>query len=156
MKIFSKSAKDTLKIGRRIAGNLEKGDILCLFGNLGAGKTVLTKGIASGVGISVDKVISPTFVLIREYSQARIPLYHFDLYRMACPADIINLGYEEYLYNDGVTVIEWADKLGELLPKEYLKIELSVKADKQRFIEFIAFGRRYKQLLKDFYEDIRD
>jgi len=155
MKIFSKSIKDTLTLGRKLAGNLERGDILCLFGNLGAGKTVLTKGIASGIGIPETKIISPTFVLIREYNQAKVPLYHFDLYRMESAADIISLGYEEYFYNGGVTVVEWADRLGDLLPEEYLKIELSVKAGNQRSIKISAFGVRYKQLLKDLYEDIR-
>jgi tRNA threonylcarbamoyladenosine biosynthesis protein TsaE len=155
MKIISNSTRDTLGIGRAIAKNLKKGDIVCLFGELGAGKTVLTKGIAWGLGIDKDRIISPSFVLIRQYTQAKIPFYHLDLYRLKHPRDILLLGYEEYLYADGITVIEWADRLKYLLPKEYLKIGLFIKSDKQRSLEFNAFGRHYKEALDNIYEDIR-
>lgn len=146
--ITSHSASNTLNIGRRLAGDLKKGDIICLFGQLGSGKTVFTKGIAEGLGIAPDKIISPTFVLLRQYSQAQLPLYHFDLYRLKSPEDIISLGYEEYFYDEGVSVVEWADRLGCLLPKEYLKIKLAIKPDSQRSLEFQAFGSRYKELLE--------
>ena len=155
MKIISGSVRDTLKIGRTIAKNLRRGDIVCLFGQLGSGKTVLAKGIAAGLGIKENKVISPSFVLIRQYAQAKIPFYHLDLYRLKKIKDILFLGYEEYLYSDGITVIEWADKLKYLLPKDYLRIELLIKADKQRLIGFSAFGMHYKDILKNIYEDIR-
>jgi len=140
MQIISKSVNNTLAIGRAISKNLQLGDIICLFGQLGSGKTVLTKGIAQGLRIKKEKIISPTFVLIREY-KAKFPFYHLDLYRLKEPRDILNLGYEEYLYNEGITVIEWADRL------KYLKIELFIKTDKQRLIEFSAFGKRYEELL---------
>jgi len=146
MQIISKSVNNTLAIGRAISKNLQLGDIICLFGQLGSGKTVLTKGIAQGLRIKKEKIISPTFVLIREY-KAKFPFYHLDLYRLKEPRDILNLGYEEYLYNEGITVIEWADRLKYLLPREYLKIELFIKTDKQRLIEFSAFGKRYEELL---------
>jgi tRNA threonylcarbamoyladenosine biosynthesis protein TsaE len=155
MKTNSQSVKETLSIGKAIAKNLEKGDIICLFGQLGAGKTVLTKGIASGLGIKKEQVISPSFVLIRRHQGAKLPFYHFDLYRLKKTQDILGLGYEEYLYDEGITVIEWADRLGYLLPKEYLRIELYIKADAMRLIEFQAFGRRYKELLKKIHENIR-
>ena len=148
MKVISKSTKDTLKVGRVIAGNLGKGDIVCLFGELGSGKTVLTKGIACGLGINSDKVVSPSFVLIRQYSRARIPLYHFDLYRLKDTQDILALGYEEYFYNDAVTVIEWADKLKCLTPAEFLKVEMSVTGENSRLLKFSAFGIRYAELIK--------
>ena len=148
MKIISKSVNDTIKLGKIIAKNLEPQDIICLFGQLGTGKTVLTKGIASGLGIERKKVISPSFVLIREHSQGRLPLYHFDLYRLKSPADILGLGYEEYLYAEGVTVIEWADRLGCLMPKEFLRIELFLNSKMHRIIKFTAVGKRYKELLK--------
>ncbi len=155
MRIISKSASDTLSIGKKISRSLQKADIICLFGDLGSGKTVLTKGIASGLGVKKDRVISPTFVLIREYVLAKIPLYHFDLYRLNAPEGVLALGYEEYLYDDGVTVIEWADRLKYILPKEYLKINLRVKSSSERTLEFSAFGRRYKQLLGEIYENLR-
>lgn len=154
MKIASRSVNDTIKIGRKLAKNLEKSDIVCLIGKLGSGKTVLTKGIAAGLGIKKEKIISPTFVLIRQY-RSKIPLYHFDLYRLAAPKDILVLGYEEYFYDEGVTVIEWADRLKYLLPEEYLKIELFIKEDKLRLLKFSAFGKHYKESLKKIYEDIR-
>ena len=152
MKIISKSVKHTLRIGRQIAKNLKQGDIICLFGELGTGKTVLTKGIALGLGIGIGRVSSPSFVLMRTYPKAKFPLYHFDLYRLKSPRDIAALGYEEYLYAEGVTVIEWADRLKYLLPEEYLKIKLAIKGDKQRLLTFKASGRRYKALLAKIYE----
>src|SRR3989338_9719788 len=155
MKIISKSVNDTINIGKVIAKNLCKSDIVCLFGELGCGKTVLTKGIASGLGIKRRKVISPSFVLIRQYSTAKIPLYHFDLYRLKVIEDILALGYEEYFYDDGITVVEWADRLKYLLPEEYLKIRLSIKSDSQRLLQFSAFGRHYRELLARIHENIR-
>jgi tRNA threonylcarbamoyladenosine biosynthesis protein TsaE len=157
MVIQSHSVKDTLNIGKRIGRHLRQGDIICLCGNLGAGKTVLTKGIAEGLGIDREKVISPSFVLIRQHIHGVLPLYHFDLYRLNQPQDILALGYEEYLYNEGVAVIEWADKLEHLLPKEFLKVELSFKDESQRMLKFIPVGRRYEDLMRKVrYEDIRN
>jgi tRNA threonylcarbamoyladenosine biosynthesis protein TsaE len=156
MRLLSGSVAATIKIGKAIARHARKGDIVCLSGQLGAGKTVLTKGIASGLGIAKNKVISPTFVLIREYPHARLPLYHFDLYRLDTPSDILALGYEEYFYDDGLTVVEWADRLKYLLPAEYLKIELSIRKDKKRLLVFEAAGSRYRRLLEKINEDTGD
>lgn len=155
MEITSKSVNETLNLGKKLAKNLQKGDIVCLFGQLGSGKTVLTKGIASGFGIARNQIVSPSFVLIREYAESRLPLYHFDLYRLKVPADIVSLGYEEYLYNDGVAVIEWADRLKYLLPKEYLRVELSVKSHTSRLLKLKAVGRHYKQILDGLHENTR-
>jgi tRNA threonylcarbamoyladenosine biosynthesis protein TsaE len=152
MEIISKSVKDTLDIGKVIAKNLQKGDIICLFGELGSGKTVLTKGIAGGLGIEKSRIVSPSFVLIRQHNSAKLPLYHFDLYRLKDPKDIVTIGYEEYLYDDGISVIEWADRLKYILPKEFLKIELFIKSKKQRLLKFKAFGNRYKELLERIHE----
>jgi len=153
MNLISHSVKHTFNIGKTIAGYLDKGDIVCLFGELGSGKTVLTKGISSGLGVAKNKVISPTFVLIRQY-KGRIPVYHFDLYRLDSPTDIFGLGYEEFFYDEGVCVIEWADRLKNLLPQEFLKIELFVKGAKTRLLNLTAQGRRYKALLKEIYAHI--
>jgi len=155
MKITSNSVNATLKIGRIITKNLQKGDIICLFGELGSGKTVLAKGIAWGLGIKKSAVISPSFVLMRQYPGRKLPLYHFDLYRLKTPKDILGLGYQEYLYGDAVTVVEWADRLKYLLPKEYLKIELFIKTNSQRLLKFSARGLYYKQLLGKINENIR-
>jgi tRNA threonylcarbamoyladenosine biosynthesis protein TsaE len=155
MEIISGSARETQGIGRLIARNLSKGDIVCLFGDLGSGKTVLTKGIGSGLGISKEQVTSPTFVIIRQY-QGKLPVYHFDLYRLTCPEDILGLGYEEYLFDEGVSVIEWADKLGCFLPKEYLRIELKVSGEDSRTLRICAEGARYNKLLEVLRENLRD
>jgi len=153
MEIISRSEKQTLDIGRKIAANLVKGDIICLWGQLGSGKTVLAKGISSGLGVSKEEVISPTFVLMRRYD-ARIPVYHFDLYRLSRPDDIINIGYEEFLFGDGVSIIEWADRLVHLLPQEFLKVELRVSGESKRSFKFTARGKRHKELLEKINADI--
>jgi len=155
VKIISKSIKDTIKVGKIIAKNSNPGDIICLFGQLGSGKTVLAKGIAQGLGVAKNKVISPSFVLLRQHMKGRLPLYHFDLYRLKDLGDILGLGYEEYLFDKGVTVIEWADRLRNLLPREYLKIRLSLKSDTKRSLEFIANGKHYKKLIQGIHEDLR-
>jgi tRNA threonylcarbamoyladenosine biosynthesis protein TsaE len=155
MEITSDSTRQTQDIGRLIAKNLNKGDIVCLFGDLGSGKTVLTKGIGHGLGLDKDQVVSPTFVIIRQYA-AKIPVYHFDLYRLSRPEDILGVGYEEYLFDEGVSVIEWADKLGSLLPKEFLKVELRVAGSQKRHLKISAQGPRYKKLLEKLNENLRD
>ena len=154
--IVSESLTDTLNLGRAIARHARPGDIICLFGELGSGKTLLTKGIAWGLGIKRGKIISPTFVLIRHYREGRLPLCHLDLYRLKDDNDILALGYEEYLYDQaGIAVIEWADRLKYLLPREYLWVQLLVKGECRRAIRLKAFGERYRQLLKEIYADIR-
>mgnify|MGYP001767089630 CR=1 FL=1 len=153
METISHSRQQTLRIGRRMAKYLRPGDIVCLFGRLGCGKTVLTKGIAEGLGIGASRVISPTFVLIREHEEGRIPLFHFDLYRLGQERDIAGLGYEEYLFGNGVSVIEWADRLRRLMPKEFLKVNLSVTGESERRLSFSAKGSRYKDLLEKIHEN---
>ncbi|MFH0763046.1 MAG: tRNA (adenosine(37)-N6)-threonylcarbamoyltransferase complex ATPase subunit type 1 TsaE [Candidatus Omnitrophota bacterium] len=153
MKFISNSSKETINLGKRIARRLEPADIICLFGELGAGKTVLVKGIAEGLGIDKNKVASPSFVLLHMYEKARLPLYHFDLYRLAGPLEIACAGFEEYLYDAGASVIEWAERLRYLLPKEFLKIEFFIKGKNSRLLKFSAFGERYKKLVQKIYED---
>jgi tRNA threonylcarbamoyladenosine biosynthesis protein TsaE len=110
--------------GRALGESLEPGTVLALVGDLGTGKTTLTKAIAEGLGIE-EYVTSPTFTLINEYTGGRLPLYHFDVYRIDDPDEMNVLGYEEYFYGDGLTVVEWADKIWELLPEDARIIELS-------------------------------
>ncbi len=154
MEKLSTSVNQTLKIGRRLARNLAGGEIILLSGSLGTGKTILAKGIAQGLGINKDNVISPTFVLLRVHKGKQI-LQHFDLYRLRSIEDIFSLGYEEYCYSQAVTIIEWPERLKFLLPKEFLKIKLLTKAKNKRLLKFSAKGRRHKELLKKIHEDTR-
>ena len=155
MEKLSLSVNQTLKLGKKIAGSLCGGEIILLSGCLGAGKTVLAKGIAGGLGINKNDVLSPTFVLLRVY-QGKYLLQHFDFYRIKTPQNIFALGYQEYVYSDAVTLIEWPQRLKFFLPKEFLKIKLSIKAKNQRFFKFTAKGSRYKKLLEKIHENIRD
>ncbi len=156
MKLLSKSIKETFGIGEKIAKNLGKGDIVCLFGDLGSGKTVITKGIAAGLGIKKNKVVSPTFVLIRQHrTKNNMPFYHFDLYRLRDCQDVAGLGYEEFFYGGGISIIEWADRLKQFMPQECLKIKLSVKGKTSRLVEISYRGNRGRRLMEDIRENIR-
>lgn len=139
--MISKNVEETIGIGQELAKRLKKGDVVALVGELGSGKTVLTKGIAKGLGVkNVRYVNSPTFVIIKEY-KARIPLYHFDLYRLNKSSIIDAENFEEYFYDDGVTVIEWADRIRRLLPKRYIEVRLSVIDENKRKIEITGRPR---------------
>jgi tRNA threonylcarbamoyladenosine biosynthesis protein TsaE len=152
MQIISESVRDTLRLGGRIARNLRKGDIICLCGDLGSGKTVLAKGIAEGLGIDKREVVSPTFILMRRY-EGRLPLYHFDLYRLLEAGEMADLGYEEYFFDNGVSVIEWAERLGGLTPDTYLKIKIKTMDGKKRRITLSAKGGRYKGVIDKIHEN---
>ena len=119
-KLILKNEEETRDFGLELGASLRKGDIVALIGDLGTGKTALTKYIAEGLGIR-ETITSPTFTIVQEYRQGRLPLYHFDVYRIGDPEEMYELGYEEYFYGDGVCVIEWADLIEELLP-EYTKV----------------------------------
>lgn len=147
LKIISDSAGATLAIGQRIAQYLCRADIICLFGDLGSGKTQLVKGIAAGLGASTKEVNSPSFVLLKQY-KGRMILNHFDLYRLKRTGEILGLGFDEHVYSDAVTVIEWAERLEGLLPKEFLKVELKIKGSSKREFNFSAPAGRYRKLLK--------
>jgi len=135
LKLISNSIEETIGIGSKLAGKLKPGDVVALIGDLGAGKTVLTKGIAKGLGVKDTRYVnSPTFVIIKEY-KGKIPLYHFDLYRLDKPGMYDEENFEEYFYGDGVTVIEWADKIVKLLPKKHIEVKLSVAGESKRKIE---------------------
>ena len=110
------SEYETRQFGEALARELKAGDILALVGDLGTGKTTLTKYIARELGI-MQAITSPTFTIICEYTDGRLPLYHFDVYRLNSADEMLELGYEEYFFGDGVCIIEWADKIEELLPE---------------------------------------
>lgn len=132
--MISKSVEDTMAAGERLAGRLKPGDVVALTGELGSGKTVFTKGIARGLGVkNVKYVNSPTFVIIKEH-KGRMPLYHFDLYRLDHSSPIDAESFSEYFYGSGVTVVEWADKIRRLLPKRRIEVALSVSGEGKRNI----------------------
>ncbi len=133
-KYLSESPKDTINFASRFAKALKAGDMLALTGNLGSGKTTFVKGIAKGLGVKNYKYVnSPTFVLIKEY-KGKLPLYHFDLYRLDIIKDIEDLGSDEYFFGKGISVVEWADKCKALLPKNSIKIEFRIKGETKREI----------------------
>lgn len=113
----SNSAEDTFAFGQKLGREAVSGEIICLDGDLGVGKTVFTQGFAAGLGID-DYVNSPTFNIVKEYEGGRLPLYHFDVYRIGDPSEMEEIGYEDYFYGQGVSIIEWPGQIEELLPKE--------------------------------------
>jgi len=114
--IISKSPEQTIEVGIRLAEGLRSGDVLALCGDLGAGKTHFTKGVVWGLGGDPEEVCSPTFTLVHEYRGGRLPVFHFDLYRLESARELSGVGWEDYLDEDGVMVVEWAEKFEERLP----------------------------------------
>ena len=129
----TKSEEETIEIGRKIGRLLKKGDIIAMQGTLAAGKTTITKGIAQALGIT-DTITSPTFCLISEY-YGSMPLYHFDVYRLDGTEDFINLGADDMLYGDGVSIIEWSEKIMDELPSRTIVLRLTPQDDGSRLIE---------------------
>lgn len=123
------SANETYELAAGIAANAKPGDIYLLYGDLGTGKTVFAQGFASGLGID-DYVNSPTFTIMKGYEGGRLPLYHFDVYRIGSPEEMYDLDYEEYLFGEGVCLIEWAGLIDELLPDKVVKITIEKNAEK--------------------------
>ena len=140
------SLAETTALGRRLGESARPGDIITLDGTLGAGKTTLTQAIGQGLGVPDSCYItSPTFALLHEYP-GRLPLYHLDLYRLA-EEELDELGLEDYLYGEGLTVIEWPDRLGSYLPAERLHIELRLETETERLAELTAHGDAWRQRL---------
>jgi tRNA threonylcarbamoyladenosine biosynthesis protein TsaE len=141
------AADETEALGRRVGALLRAGDVVALSGDLGAGKTVMARGIAAGAG-SAARVASPTFTLIREYP-GPLPLFHADLYRIDAPAQLEDLGLDELFDRPAVIVIEWAERAGSLLPPEHLWVAIAFGSGADdREITFTARGRRYEELLE--------
>tara|TARA_R110002124_G_scaffold219424_2_gene385319 strand:+ start:2606 stop:3025 length:420 start_codon:yes stop_codon:yes gene_type:complete len=133
MKFESNSVEETIEFGKDYAPNLKAGDVVCLEGDLGSGKTHFVKGIASFFDIEAEKVSSPTFTLINEYAGA-IPIYHFDCYRLKTEQEALEIGIEEYLYGDGISIIEWPSKIKGLIPEDAIQIEISHQGESKRSI----------------------
>ena len=122
-----RSEEDTKRLGHQLANGLQSGDVVALIGDLGTGKTALTKAVAAGLGIG-DMITSPTFTIVCEYHSGRLPLYHFDVYRVSDPDELFEIGFEEYLFGKGVCLIEWADLIEDILPARTIRVELSYGA----------------------------
>jgi tRNA threonylcarbamoyladenosine biosynthesis protein TsaE len=148
----SHSAAETRRIGASLGCYLEAGDILLLCGELGAGKTCLTQGIAKGLEID-GYVRSPTFVLVSIH-QGRLPLYHVDIYRLDNVVEVFDLGLEEYLAGDGVSVIEWADKALEAFPQSCLLVTLDYEGKNERLLRLEPHGERYERLLLQVQDEL--
>lgn len=123
------SAEETFEFGRRIGQQAGAGEVYTLIGDLGVGKTVLTQGVAAGLGID-GPVSSPTFTIVQIYEEGRLPLYHFDVYRIGDVEEMEEIGYEDCFYGEGVCLIEWADLIEEILPREYRQIKIEKNLEK--------------------------
>lgn len=129
MVIESYSPQETLELGRQLGRNAKPGEVYTLIGELGVGKTVLTQGIAEGLEIT-EPICSPTFTIVQVYEEGRMPFYHFDVYRIGDVEEMEEIGYEDYFYGDGLTMIEWANLIEEILPKHYRRITIEKDLEK--------------------------
>lgn len=148
VRIVLKGLKETEEFGERLGNILQGGDVLSLTGDLGAGKTTLTKSIGKGLGVN-DYITSPTFALINEY-KGRVWVYHFDVYRLEGSEDLFDLGYEDYFYSNGVSIIEWGDKIKDILPSNTIEINIG-KGEKldERIVTISGQDNRYSQIVKE-------
>ena len=145
MDFFVNSIEETTNLGIKIDKLVKPGNVICLTGDLGTGKTHITKGIAKGLDIN-DIITSPTFTIVNEYDSGRIKLNHFDVYRVSDPDEIYAIGFDDYIFSDAVSVIEWANYIEEILPKDYLHINISKdlsKGEDFRRINITAYGNNY-------------
>ncbi len=150
LKITTNSPEETFEFGKRLGKELRPGDVICLQGDLGAGKTSLAKGICRGLGV-VAEITSPTYTIVNEY-RGRMKVAHMDLYRMKSEDDLYDIGFNEYIYGDGVTIIEWPDKAGTLMPDNYLDINLAGQGC-TREIRLIPQANKFIGLISELKED---
>ena len=129
MIIETHSEQETWEVGKKLAAQAKPGQIFALIGDLGVGKTIFTKGMAAGLGIS-EPVNSPTFTIVQQYDSGRLPLYHFDVYRIGDVEEMDEVGYEDYVYGEGVSLIEWANLIEEILPEHYRRITIEKNPEK--------------------------
>ena len=140
MKFITNSAEETIELVKKIGSLLKPGDVIAMTGTLAAGKTTITKGIAQALGIK-DNITSPTFCLISEYEGEKMPLYHFDVYRLDGEEDFETLGADEMLYGKGVCIIEWSEKIRNQLPKKTIFMEITPLEDEKREITLSNWNR---------------
>jgi tRNA threonylcarbamoyladenosine biosynthesis protein TsaE len=145
--ILTRGPAETIRLGRTLGELLRPGDVVALIGELGAGKTTLAKGIAAGAGVEDEgEVTSPTFVLVNEY-RGRYPVYHADLYRLQEAAEVEDLGWEEIVFGDGISLLEWAEKIPGILPEERIEIRISWVGPDERKFRIAGEGPRAKHIL---------
>lgn len=151
LSFYSHSSQETIDFAKKLSKFLKKGDVVGLFGNLGSGKTTFIKGLAQGLGLK-NRINSPSFVILKIYRrkdyQSKISLYHLDLYRLKTLKELEDIGYEDFIYNSGICVIEWADKAKKLLPNDYLKIKIYIKGQNYRLLQLIGYGIKYENLIR--------
>jgi tRNA threonylcarbamoyladenosine biosynthesis protein TsaE len=147
----TRSAEETQQVAEALGKLLQPGDLLCLSGDLGAGKTTFTQGLARGLGVE-EPISSPTFTIIKEYDEGRIPLYHMDIYRLGEQAAEEALGFDDYFFGEGVSVVEWAEWLQEMLPEDRMQVTLANLSPTDREITFSATGPRSEARLKELNE----
>ena len=148
---LSNSPTATLTQGKKLGERLQAGSVIALIGELGCGKTLLTRGICHGLGVSLRQVNSPTFVLVNEYT-GRLHVFHMDLYQLGTASDVIELGIIDYLVRAeaGIMIVEWAEKILSLLPDDILKVNFEILSARKRRIEFITSGDKYVNLIEEF------
>ena len=136
MKYLTSSPEQTLELGVKFGKTLKSGTVVALIGELGTGKTVFTKGIAKGLSVKDhEHVNSPSFVIMKEYKSKKTPLYHFDLYRLKSSQDLDTVGYEEYFYSKGISVVEWADRAMDVLPERHISVRFKHLGKNKREIK---------------------
>ena len=135
-----RSEQEVMEYGFRLGQEAVPGQVIALTGDLGAGKTTLTKAIARGLGIE-ETITSPTFTIVKEYRSGRLPLFHFDVYRIGDIDEMYELGYEEYFFGDGLCVVEWADLIEELIPEEALRISIAYGQEEEERIYTCTFSQ---------------
>lgn len=148
MEFIVNNIDETTSLGYKIGTLVNSGDIICLTGDLGTGKTHITKGIAKGLNIT-DIITSPTFTIVNEYNSGRLKLNHFDVYRVSDPDEVYAIGFDDYIFSDAVSIIEWANYIEEILPKEYLHIHISKDINKDenyRKITITPYGEKYNYI----------
>lgn len=146
--MVSRSPEETRELGKKIGRLCRAGDVIALDGDLGAGKTCLIQGLSEGLDVPRKSYIrSPTFTILNVH-QGRVPLYHFDLYRLSDIDELEEIGYREYLYGDGVAALEWASSVEDAIPAECLRIVIKWKGEEEREIEITATGEKYERFLR--------
>lgn len=152
MEIYLQDSAATEALGKLLGRHAADGDVFCLTGDLGAGKTLLSRGVAEALGVSSDDVTSPTFAIMNVYQGTELEVRHFDLYRLNRPEELEDIGFDEYAGGDGVTLIEWAELFSEQLPEEYLQITLRLDGAGRRAV-LEPKGERYEELLGEVEKD---
>ncbi|WP_297998831.1 tRNA (adenosine(37)-N6)-threonylcarbamoyltransferase complex ATPase subunit type 1 TsaE [uncultured Phascolarctobacterium sp.] len=152
MEIYLQDRAATEALGKLLGRHAVDGDVFCLTGDLGAGKTLLSRGVAEALGVSSEDVTSPTFAIMNVYQGTELEVRHFDLYRLNRPEELEDIGFDEYVGGDGVTLIEWAELFSEQLPEEYLQITLRLDGAGRRAV-LEPKGERYEELLGEVEKD---